>query len=525
MIKQGQLLVTFNSYVDRPAKSSIHTQFNGKKIDEIPQLHVEVIEVPVGEEEKYKKLYEQHPEVRFVEYNVIWKLNYQPYMRVKCRHRLCGCLPNDPYYLEKIETSKDGLQDQWGLQRINPEQAFCKVKNSRPITKIAILDSGIDPNHPDLKEKIMDPINFTSDDPEDYIDILGHGTSVAGIAAAVTNNQTGIASASYNTAYIVPVKVFAGGPKSITTTILKGIMYAIEQKVDVMNMSFGSGAYSQNTQEALEMAWDQGIISIAARGNDGSEQIDYPNCYNYVLSVSATNKLDRLASFSSWGTDVGITAPGVAILSTTPTYPLLGYQLNYDAADGTSFSTPFVSGVAAILRVIKPSASNQEIIQVIQRSARSLDTKDKKWDPFYGYGLLNLSAAVQEIKRPQIPYGEYCNLLGSFYGQVVDSEGNPMGGILIIAVDNRTGESIRLYQTKCTICQMGEEVSRQSDGMFRLFNLPGGNYSIYVRAVIPELRLIESVDVVLGADVYVKLVFPGEEENTTSGLERNKGNF
>ncbi|CUB58137.1 Thermophilic serine proteinase precursor [Bacillus subtilis] len=509
MFKEGHLLITFYEHTNLQAKGKVHTQLGGKKIDEIPQLHLEVIEVPVGEEAKYKALYEQHPDVRFVEYNFVRKLRYKSCKCAKCKP--CGCRPNDPNYLEKIETSA-GLQKQWGLQRIDPELAFCEVKDREPVTKIAILDSGIDPNHPDLKDKIINPINFTSDNPEDYIDTIGHGTFVAGIAAAITNNNTGIASSSYNTAYIVPVKILGGGGESFTTAILKGLMYAMEQKVDVINMSFGTefdGIYSQNEQNALEMVWNQGIISIAARGNEGNERITYPNAYNYVLSVSATNKMNRLASFSSWGNDVGITAPGTEILSTSPTYPVpIFSKTYYDASNGTSFSAPFVSGVAAMLRAIKPSASNQEIIQAIQRSARSLDTKDKKWDPFYGYGLLDLSAAVQEIKCPQIPYGDYCKILGSFYGQVVDSEGNPVGGIPVIAVDNRTGEEIRQYQTKFTICPVGEEFPVQSDGMFRLFNLPGGNYSIYVGAVIPELRWIESIDVVLGADVYVKLVVP-----------------
>ncbi|MBJ8113825.1 S8 family serine peptidase [Bacillus cereus group sp. N6] len=227
----------------------------------------------------------------------------------------------------------------------------------------------------------------------------------------------------------MPVKVLGDDGAGTTDFILKGIMYAIEQNVDVINMSLGGPTYTQAEQSVLELAWNKGIISIAAAGNEGHEQPSYPAAYNFVLGVSATNKSDRLASFSNWGSYVGITAPGTEILSTTPTYPVpIFAKINYDAGPGTSFSTPFVSGVAAMLRTLKPSASNQEIIQVIQRSARSLDTKDKKWDSFYGYGLLDLSATVQEIKCPQIPYGDYCKVLGSFYGQVVDSEGNPVGG-------------------------------------------------------------------------------------------------
>ncbi|KXY10989.1 hypothetical protein AT267_00900 [Bacillus cereus] len=525
MFKEGQLLVTFYEHTKLQAKSESHTQLGGKKIDEIPQLHLEVIEVPVGEEAEYKALYEQHPDVRFVDYNAIRKLHYRQCTCAKCKCKPCGCRPNDPYYLGKIETGA-GLQNQWGLQRINPEVAFCEVKDRGPVTKIAILDTGIDPNHQDLKDKIINPRNFTSDDPEDYIDRNGHGTFVAGIAAAVTNNKTGVASASYNTAYIVPVKVASDLGSVTSVDSLKGIMYAIEQKVDVINMSYGGNPYSRNEQNALEMAWNQEIISIAAAGNDGHEQPIYPAAYNFVLGESATDKTDRLASFSNWGSYVGITAPGTEILSTAPADSVL-FEPNYDASDGTSFSAPFVSGVAAMLRAIKPSASNQEIIQAIQRSARSLDTKDKKWDPLYGYGVLNLSAAVQEIKCPQIPYGDYCKLLGSFYGQVVDSDGNPVGGVTVDATVDELGTEnqkvVRKYQTKCTTYDVGGNCT-QSDGMFRLSNLPGGNYTIEGVGADPDTRkpivgkLVEKV--VLGTDVYVKLVLEDVPEDATSGFKK-----
>ncbi|PHC34713.1 hypothetical protein COF09_31770 [Bacillus toyonensis] len=512
MIKKGQLLVKFYEQINSKMKNQIHTQFGSKKIEEVSRICVEVIEVPMGEEAKYKNLYEQHPDVQFVDYNVIRKLYRKSYTCSRCKSRQCGCKPNDSYYEKRIETS-EGLQNQWGLQRISPEQAFCEVEEKRLVSKIAILDSGIDPNHPDLKEKIIDPINVGPGKPEEYLDTVGHGTFVAGIAAATTNNQIGIASASGNTAYIVPVKV--GGETLETLAIIKGILYALEKEADVINMSFGSPSYSRLEQLALELAWKQGIILVAAAGNEGHEQSSYPAAYNFVLAVSATDQTNRLASFSNWGSDVGITAPGTEIVSTAPTYPVpIFSKTNYDTSDGTSFSAPFVSGVAGMLRAIKSVASNQEIIQAIQRSAHSVDTKDKKWDPFYGYGLLNLSAAVQEIQCPQISYGEYCEILGSVYGQVVNSEGSPMGELPVIVVDQRTKKIMKEYQTKFTICGKGEEASIQSDGMFRLFNLTGGSYQVQSVAVYTPPKeidvriLIESVQLIPGSDVYIKVILP-----------------
>ncbi|PEQ02678.1 hypothetical protein CN585_19540 [Bacillus toyonensis] len=392
----------------------------------------------------------------------------------------------------------------------------------RPITKIAVIDSGIDPNHPDLAEKIIDPISFGSGDPTNYIDEIGHGTHVAGIAAAITNNKIGVAGASYNTALIVPIKVNDKTSDLFITSAIKGIMYAIDKKVDVINMSFGFAIYTQAMQLALEKAWEQEIVSVAAAGNDGNEQLSYPAAYNFVLGVSATDKTDRLASFSSWGVDVGITAPGTDILSTVPGR---NGDVFYTTMSGTSMAAPFVSGVAAMLRAIKPLASNQEIIQAIQRSARSLNTKNKEWSPFYGYGLLNLSAAVQEIKCPQIPYGDYCEVLGSFYGQVVDSDGNPVGNATVEAfvgeLETENQKSTRKYKTKCTTYDVNGNCT-QSDGMFRLSNLPGGNYTIVGVGVDPNTPkpivgiLVEKV--VLGTDVYVKLVLEDVPAAATIGF-------
>lgn len=114
------------------------------------------------------------------------------------------------------------------MKRINPELAFVEVKNREVFPKISMYDSDINPNHTNLKDKIINPINFTSDNPEDYIDTIGHGTFVVGIAAALTNNKTGIASAGYNPAYVVPVKIFGAGEEFFTTVILKGLIYVLE---------------------------------------------------------------------------------------------------------------------------------------------------------------------------------------------------------------------------------------------------------------------------------------------------------
>ncbi|PEP93144.1 S8 family peptidase [Bacillus toyonensis] len=387
---------------------------------------------------------------------------------------------------------------------MNAEQAFCAVQNIQAKTTIANIDTGIDPNHPDLSSKIVNPINFTSSDPNDYIDENGHGTFTAGIAAAITNNKMGIAGASYNTANIIPIRAGDANGRFTLLAVVQGIFYAISQHATVINMSIGFSEFFTSMQLAINQAWEHGIILVASAGNNGNEQPNYPAACNYVLAVSATNLQDTSAFFSTWGLSVGITAPGQQIVSTTPTYPTnLFDQTFYSAGNGTSFSAPFVSGVAAMLKTIKPEASNQQIIQILQQSASNFNITKKQWNPFYGYGILNMSDAVELLLNPQFAPGA----VGSFYGQVITSSGLSIGDVIIIAVNNnpRPGTEAleRIYTTKFIA-----DDPATIDGMFRLVNLPLGNYSIYYDSRSPQNLLIPSLDVVRGADVYLQLVIP-----------------
>ncbi|WP_409296610.1 S8 family serine peptidase [Peribacillus sp. SCS-26] len=475
MINLGKLLVGFRDQVSAITKDKLHRKLGTKIVKRYPQINVDVIEVPEGEEKKYRKLYLHLPDVVFVDFNYL---------------RQPSCIPNDPYYLEPAPTTSDGPQGQWGLRRIKPERAFDKVKNLRSRARAAVLDTGIDPNHPDLREKIINPINFGSADPNDYIDRDGHGTHVAGILGAVTDNRTGVAGTSFNTSYIIPVRL--GNDDFTSEAILDAIFYSIANGVDVINMSFGGPGYNQAEQNAIELAWNRGIVLVAAGGNEGHEVPSYPAAYNFVLGVSATDKEDRLAPFSNWGIYIGIAAPGTAILSTTQPYPVPNTLPNYDAMQGTSMAAPFVSGAAALLRALSPQVSNQEVVQAIQRSARPIDTDQKEWVPFYGYGLLNLSKAVRVLKKNR---SHDWDPLGSFYGQAVDENNQPLENTTIIAFSKETNQEVREYMTK-------------ADGMFRLFNLPASSYLI---GWVPEgsteaETLIEDIEIVPGTDTFLKLV-------------------
>ncbi len=248
-------------------------------------------------------------------------------------------------------------------------------------------------NHPDLSSKIVKPVNFTTKDRNDFKDENGHGTHVAGIAAAVTNNKRGVAGISYNTAKIMPVKV-AGPNGGKAKWIIAGILYAVLNGAKVINISIGGPPFSLAFQRAIDYAWLKGVVIVAAAGNGGKNKVEYPAGYNFVLAVSATNKANVLAEFSNWGMNIGISAPGTGILSTTPTYSTPHKMRSYDALQGTSQATPFVSGLAALLFAIYPDLSNAEVIQIIQRAADPINEKTKQWNTFFGYGLLNAANAV-----------------------------------------------------------------------------------------------------------------------------------
>ncbi|MEK4677630.1 MULTISPECIES: S8 family peptidase [Bacillus] len=304
MFKEGQLLITFYEHTNAQTKSEIHTQLGGKKIDEIPKFHMDLIEVPAGEEETFQALYKNNLHVRFVDFHIIYTIGSckkHRFSKYGCCHYEMNqdikndCILNDYYYFQKFKN----LTNQWGLQRIHPTEAYCVAKYKPLRTKIAILDTGIDPTHPDLIGKIIDPINVASDDPTDYMDRAGHGTFVAGIAAATTDNQIGMASASYNTAYIVPIKIRNENAEGVLAIdVIKGIVYAIEKKVDVINMSFFTDdprGYLEALQLVIKAAWKQNIILVAGVGNDGTTAPFYPAANNFVLGVSATDPANQLS--------------------------------------------------------------------------------------------------------------------------------------------------------------------------------------------------------------------------------------
>ncbi len=254
-------------------------------------------------------------------------------------------LPDDPCFVNTCS----GVQ-QTNLSKINAPAAW-DVATGEASTKVAILDSGIDTTHPDLRGRVTIGPNYSADAND--LDEYGHGTHVAGILGAATNNGVGVAGVNWR-ASIVSVKVLDADGLGDSTSIARGLRWAAENGVRIVNLSLG-GPYSKTMADAVAYAQARGVLVVAAADNQGSTTPVYPAALDDVLSVGASTQSDTLASFSNRGAWVDLLAPGTNVISTWPT--------NLDPADpygvlqGTSMASPLVAGVAALLWSVRPNWS------------------------------------------------------------------------------------------------------------------------------------------------------------------------
>ena len=267
----------------------------------------------------------------------------------------------------------------WGIDDINASQAWASGLTGEDI-KIAIIDSGI-ASHSNLT--IAGGKNVISDSSStSYTDENGHGTHVAGIIAAqgLNGGVKGVAP----DASIYAVKALDSDGEGYTSDIISGIDWAIQNDMDIISMSLGSDESSTALKNAIDTTYNDGILIVAAAGNDGNTRgtgtnIEYPANYSSVIAVGAVNSNNTRASFSSTGSKLEISAPGVDIVST--------YLNNgYEKMSGTSMSTPFVTGDLALLKQKYPSYTNVQLRQLLNSNVVDVGTLGK--DSLYGYGLI-----------------------------------------------------------------------------------------------------------------------------------------
>lgn len=370
-LKKGQLVVRYKDDVSNSTKDEINDKLNGELTERFNNINTDIINIEPGTSvQEVKDQIKNADEIASIEPNY---------------YATTLAVPNDVYY-----------NYQWNLQKIQADQAYNLAQSSSSSAVIAIVDTGVNGSHPDLTGVVIGGYN-TINDTALAGDDNGHGTRVAGVAGAVTNNTTGIASSSYR-ANILSIKVLDQYGWGTYADIAEGINYAADYGVRnnvrmIISLSLGGTSDSEILRQAVVSAQAKGAVVIAAAGNGGTGTVLYPAAYSGVLAVSASDQSDNLASFSSYGNNIFVAAPGVSVLSTNnPT----GYAFD----SGTSISTPQLSGLLAMALAYSPNLGNSDLINVIKNSTDKVGAYPYDatgWNQYFGFGRINESKVMESL--------------------------------------------------------------------------------------------------------------------------------
>ncbi|HMC68516.1 MAG TPA: S8 family serine peptidase, partial [Mycobacteriales bacterium] len=254
---------------------------------------------------------------------------------------------------------------QWSLPHIGWDQVFGTIEPAGSAT-VAVLDTGVDGAHPDLAGKVEPGTSLIEAGSDGRSDPNGHGTWMAGIVAAASDNATGIAGIGYAGVKIMPVTVLGADGTGSDSNIIAGVTYAADHGADVILMSFTNSAFSQGLQNAIDYAWSKGAAVVAAAGNDESATVNYPAGDRGVIGVANSNEADELNWTSNFGQDVFMAAPGTNIYTTAA-------GGGYATVTGTSAAAAEVAGAAALMKAASPEASNGVIVDRLAADADPLN--------------------------------------------------------------------------------------------------------------------------------------------------------
>jgi thermitase len=379
-IRAGHILVRFKTTPAQEVLDQLNTSFGARVVGTIAGIGVTHLEVP-GSGLALLNHLQKRSDVEFAEFD----------SPVQAMQSLSPNPPNDTYYSAAYASAKYGKVAQWGPPAVSAPLAW-GVTSGSPSIVIAIVDTGVDDTHPDLVSKIVGEYSYVGRSAKDG---FGHGTHVAGIAAATTDNNVGIAGMCPSCS-ILSVKVLDDQGSGYISDVASGITYAASHGARVISLSLGGGGRTQALANALDYAISKNALPVCAMGNSSSGfSTPEPAYWHDCLSVIATDQTGAKASFSNYGMIADVAAPGVAILSTMPTYPVTlttkyGYKMNYDALSGTSMATPMVSGIAGLVLSQNPNLTPAQVAGIIMASAGDGAT----WSPDLAFGLVNASVAV-----------------------------------------------------------------------------------------------------------------------------------
>ncbi len=349
----GRLLVKPRDGVNEASLQQLFASHGAQQHAAINQINVRILNVPEAARDHVLVALQHNPNIEFAEPDGI----HEP-----------SLVPNDTYY-----------SFAWHLPKIQAPQAWDITTGSSSVI-IAILDTGVESTHPDLAAKIVSGWNFY-DNNSNTSDVLGHGTQVAGGAAAISNNGAGVSSLAWG-CRIMPIRVSDATGSAFDSTIAQALSWAADQGVRVANASYAVSQSSAVAGAAQYFQSKGGVVTIAA-GNQTTfvTAADNP----YVLTISATDSSDQVCTWSNTGNNIDLAAPGSGIPST-------GSGGTYVTAGGTSLSAPIVAGVAALVISANPSLTGAQAQDILKKSADDLGAPG--WDPSYGWGRVNAYKAV-----------------------------------------------------------------------------------------------------------------------------------
>ena len=351
----GRLLVRFRADVDEGRKNGLENAVGARKVGELPGLGIHVLQLPPNASEvAMAHAFGQQDEVEFAEPDAICPVQ--------------DVTPNDPLF----------SGSEWHLKKISCPTAWATNTGSSGIT-VAVLDTGVNANHPDLAPRIVPGWNVYNN-TADTSDVYGHGTEVAGTIGACTNNGTGVAAVTWN-CRIMPIRISATDGSATYSAMAAGLTWAADHGARVANISYMASTSAAVTSAAQYFQSKGGVVTSSA-GNYATFDSSADN--PYILTVSATDSNDSLYSWSNTGNNVDLAAPG-SVYTTTA-------DGNYGSAAGTSFSAPIVAGVAALVISQNPNLTGQQVQDVLKQGADDLGTVG--WDPQYGWGRVNAAKAL-----------------------------------------------------------------------------------------------------------------------------------
>ncbi len=375
---QGQIIVKYKDTLSDTVINEHLQPLNAHIKKRIEGINYIVVTVPPGQEKTVLETLSHDPLISSVGLDHIYHLQFTP---------------NDAFFSNQwaFENTGQSIKGKSGVK-----QADIGLKAAWDVTKgngvkVGVIDSGIGMNHPDLQGKVGLLKIFAGSSIDDR---HGHGTHVAGIIAANTDNGEGVSGICPGCELLIAKSIGDEGSGN-ESTLSEAIIWSADNGAKVINLSEASGAKSQFLDDAVAYAWNKGAVIVASAGNNNLNKLYYPAASPHAIAVGATDNTDKKATFSNFGTWVHVTAPGDQIYSTLPTQPydlqpLKNLSFTYDYLSGTSMSAPVVSGVVALIWASQYGTSNTAVVERLFSTADKIPGTGQYWT----YGRINAAKAV-----------------------------------------------------------------------------------------------------------------------------------